>query len=924
MMIGNNTTVNLAYNSYNATTKALERTTRALTTGLRAASAADDASGYAIGEKISSQVAGVDRAIRNSQDGISMLQTAEGALNEINSMLQRMRELTVEAANDSLTTQDRNYIQLEIGELRKNINNVAGNTTFNGKRLLDGSSTAIWSADNENTKVKVTGAITAFDSFGQKKATNGNYRIEIRSKPGKGEIKKTSFFPQTIAEEYTDTETTPYLTVKPVDPIKDIPNKPTNEINIESGVDSTSAASGNGWNFSNGVLTITGSGTYNIVGSNTATTNRIVISEGVKASVFLTDVNIDVSSTRYASAFDMSGAKVDLYLSGTNTLTSGYDVAGILTQNIGSKTSELTINSASGFASEDGILNATCDSGCGAGIGGACHTAESGPSKWQGSTGKITINGGTINATANGPGAGIGGGAYFTSYSGVGSEVNVIINGGNITATGTGGAGIGSGAGSRADYTNVDSIIIAGGTITATGGAGSAAIGGGVGGNSGKILIDYDVRENMTLSGWIDTENGNTEPIGRGQNGLYQDPYEVAVTKTRIREATLADMPEFTNAESVFLVNEPQKIKITQGDGKTAEVLLYSNDTLKDVASKINDAIANDLGQGAYTDNIKNFCTIADGTPGIEAAYDTEKVYGKIYIRDDDGNLILDEYNQPQEFLPEDYAEYLETHTEEELEAFLETGLIGETTTATMLIRSAVAGSAGKLTFSSDNNDLINALGLMTIQDAEDNVFKASIYDAHSNLLIASNIESDGNTLNGVIHPNISVEFDAMANTKAIWSENGKNYVFQTDGQAYNTTIHILDRSTSFQIGQNTGEDIFINIGDMRTSALGIDGVDVSTRQNASDSIAMIDAALHKVNSQRSKIGSYQNELEYNTNSLRQTSIHLQESESRIKDADMSKEAIEFVKLQILNNTGSSMLAQANQNSQSIMSLFNL
>ena len=183
MMIGNNTTVNLAYNSYNATTKALERTTRALTTGLRAASAADDASGYAIGEKISSQVAGVDRAIRNSQDGISMLQTAAGALNEINSMLQRMRELTVEAANDSLTTQDRNYIQLEIGELRKNINNVAGNTTFNGKRLLDGSSTAIWSADNENTKVKVTGAITAFDSFGQKKATNGNYRIEIRSKP---------------------------------------------------------------------------------------------------------------------------------------------------------------------------------------------------------------------------------------------------------------------------------------------------------------------------------------------------------------------------------------------------------------------------------------------------------------------------------------------------------------------------------------------------------------------------------------------------------------------------------------------------------------------------------------------------------------------------------------------------------------------
>lgn len=887
MMIGNNTTVNLAYNSYNATTKAIERTTRALTTGLRAASAADDAAGYAIGEKISSQVAGVDRAIRNSQDGISMLQTAEGALNEINSMLQRMRELTVQAANDTLTTQDRNYIQLEIGELRKNINNVASNTTFNGKRLLDGSSTAIWSADDANTKVKVTGAITSLDNFGQKKATNGNYRIEIRSKVGKGQVQKSAIFNITTAEEYTYKGIVITDDVSPVNPITNIPEKPANEINIESGVDSSGAVSGDGWNFSGGVLNITGDGTYNIVGTNAATTNKILVSEGVKASVFLTDVNIDVSATRYASAFDMSGAKVDLYLSGTNTLTSGYDVGGILTQNIEATgaTSELTINSASGFGSEDGVLNATCDSGCGAGIGGACHTAiPGGTSKWQGSTGKITINGGTINATAKGPGAGIGGGGFFSGRPGAGSEVNIVINGGNITATGTGGAGIGSGAGSRADYTNVDSITIAGGTINATGGPSSAAIGGGQGSNSGNILIKSSVYENMTMSGWIDTENEHTDPIGRGQNGLYEDDGEFPSTATRIRTSTLRDISAMYNPEGLFMIEEPQKITITQGDGKTAEVLLYSNDTMYDVADKINNAIANGLGQRAYVDNLKSFCTIADGTQGT-----SESVMEQVPVYSKDG-----------------------------------TEIVGYTTNATMLIRSAVAGSAGKLTFTSGNNDLINALGLMTIQEAEDNVFTASIYDAHSNVVIASNVESDGNTLNGVIHPNISVEFDAMANTKAVWNENGKNYVFQNNGESYNTTIHILDRSTSFQIGQNTGEDIFINIGDMRTSALGIDGVDVSTRQNASDSIAVIDAALHKVNSQRSKIGSYQNELEYNTNSLRQASIHLQESESRIKDADMSKEAIEFVKLQILNNTGSSMLAQANQNSQSIMSLFNL
>ena len=86
----------------------------------------------------------------------------------------------------------------------------------------------------------------------------------------------------------------------------------------------------------------------------------------------------------------------------------------------------------------------------------------------------------------------------------------------------------------------------------------------------------------------------------------------------------------------------------------------------------------------------------------------------------------------------------------------------------------------------------------------------------------------------------------------------------------------------------------------------------------------LIDAALHKVNSQRSKIGTYINELEYNANSLTNTNLHLQESESRLKDADMATEYMEFIKLQILNGTGSSMLAQANQNSQALMKIMGI
>ncbi|MBQ6115431.1 MAG: flagellin, partial [Synergistaceae bacterium] len=87
--------------------------------------------------------------------------------------------------------------------------------------------------------------------------------------------------------------------------------------------------------------------------------------------------------------------------------------------------------------------------------------------------------------------------------------------------------------------------------------------------------------------------------------------------------------------------------------------------------------------------------------------------------------------------------------------------------------------------------------------------------------------------------------------------------------------------------------------------------------------LTLLDAAIRKVSIQRSKLGSYQNELEYNTNSLTETSLNMRAAESRVKDADMATEYMNFVKLQILTQTGNSMLSQANQSQQSIMGMIN-
>ncbi|PAE18204.1 flagellin, partial [Bacillus sp. 7504-2] len=107
-----------------------------LSSGLRINRAGDDAAGLAISEKMRAQVRGLDQASRNSQDGISMIQTAEGALQETQNILQRMRELATQAANDTNVTVDRNEIQKEINELTSEINRIANTTEFNTQKML--------------------------------------------------------------------------------------------------------------------------------------------------------------------------------------------------------------------------------------------------------------------------------------------------------------------------------------------------------------------------------------------------------------------------------------------------------------------------------------------------------------------------------------------------------------------------------------------------------------------------------------------------------------------------------------------------------------------------------------------------------------------------------------------------------------------
>nr|WP_285846399.1 flagellin [Niallia sp. MER TA 168] len=123
----------------NSASGAQSKSMEKLSSGLRINKAGDDAAGLAISEKMRGQIRGLDMAAKNAQDGVSMLQTAEGALNETHSILQRMRELSVQSSNDTNTDADRESINTEINQLKEEIDRIGNTTEFNTKKLIDGS-----------------------------------------------------------------------------------------------------------------------------------------------------------------------------------------------------------------------------------------------------------------------------------------------------------------------------------------------------------------------------------------------------------------------------------------------------------------------------------------------------------------------------------------------------------------------------------------------------------------------------------------------------------------------------------------------------------------------------------------------------------------------------------------------------------------
>ena len=165
LRIQNNVEAFNAHRTLTATSTQASKSMEKLSSGFRINRAADDAAGLSISEKMRGQIGGLAQAQRNAQDGISLVQTAEGSLNEVHSMLQRVRDLKVQHGNGTLSDDDKSAIEAEIGQIGSEIKSIVDNTKFNGNSLLDSAGFKFQVGANDDETID-TGAVSLSGAVG--------------------------------------------------------------------------------------------------------------------------------------------------------------------------------------------------------------------------------------------------------------------------------------------------------------------------------------------------------------------------------------------------------------------------------------------------------------------------------------------------------------------------------------------------------------------------------------------------------------------------------------------------------------------------------------------------------------------------------------------------------------------------------------
>ncbi len=834
-----------------------------ISSGLRINRAADDAAGLTISEKLRTQVRGINRALMNTQDGISLIQTAEGALNEIHSMLQRMRELALQSSNDTLTTTDRLEIQKEIMQLKEDINRISNGTEFNTRKLLDGSGTAnVSTSDPKNLDGVVVGEVLTFSDFSivvypQSVNIPGQGVKVLR---GTAEVQRSNIFTRTDGVIATGSTT-----------LQSISNFYDRNGNFILNIPQTLYVQGD-----------------NQQGS-------LVVSKDLTLNQLAERMQAAMTTDQLGKGLHFEGSKVVMNTYGeTNgqfTVTSGK------MGNVGriNFTGEQDLVTALGFQQvikpEDPVYSiASTNLGVEAGLRKTLTTQIAGH-RAAGLIAGVDLvfqpptqaYAQTLSATL---GISIPTGFTFDVDDSVSSTASVPIT-------------IDPGVWAMDQIVSIiNTDLVA---------------------NNSQVRVtlnDHYALQFYTLN------TGSAAFVSISNLALLPNPLGIANGRYT-GNSGYAGSTKSTNVISNFdFTANPVTFTVTDFHSATTATTInlpssYAAGGMASLVDAINNQIvANNLQIRAFNNNgTLELRSLESGVESNFTIVDNANTLSQLYIGTLTTNSGYDGVEARQDFAYDQAAakwgyNIADSTASAGLDhmSFYIADLDGRGMVITITEGIAALGQSFRT---------IQSIANIINQEASSAGVKiaAEIVTANMSMKIYSTVPGATGrvTFAELASP------DSVNTLQSVFGVTPKTY--QNGVGQYSYTMHLKDAFIQLQIGPNEGHSAKANIVRTDIVALGIRDLDLTTVPSSQEAIGLIDKALQYISSERAKLGAIENRLTYTTNSLRVGLENMSASESRIRDVDVAREVVELTRFQILQQSSNAMLAQANTSAQRVLDL---
>ncbi len=751
LRVNHNIPATAAYGELLRVSGRFEKSVEKLSSGLRINRAADDAAGLTISEKLRRQVRGLARATMNAQDGISMIQSAEGALNEVHSILHRMRELAVQSANDTLTSNDRLEIQKEVNQLRDDINRIAHNTEFNTKKLLDGSQNAKISTSSGFACGLVTGSA----------ADGGDYQVSLALlQGGSTQLQRTRIFTLHGRDELAKGETMLVSVAQFYD---------------ENGV--------------------------------------FILDEPLKLTLHGNSRTAEVNIDAYTSLDDLA----QLVQRG---MTDGKDGLGI-----DNSVAVAVVTAQTKFSGLGGYLE--FNSGY---IGEKGRVSFSGPQELVEALAVSTVRAARDNLV----------------------EVNLTDREGNLRTT-------------QIDCDRAVGLLTG---IDIQFDSQAAQVAGSRGLEEG---LYFSATESFTLEAGGQTINlvvasgySTLDGISRSFNMQLSTANGTAGLKGFV--ASVSDGEIKLSYQRPASVSSSLGNAFTVSDSYAASVLGFRN--------------------GIYSGSTES------GKNNDKAVWGFSKFREDLALNDIATIEVGDGRN----------STILEI-------AGAMTGEFGVVTVADMIsfeeLQARFNGNLQAAGVAVRVDQIDGAMVFTSTRIGRENVSESVVYSSIVSVKAVASV-----AMGSVVSAGESF-LRSFGITQGARSGIGDT----------NFRMHVMKNDNQYHIGANQMEVMKVAFSDMTARALNVDNLDMTTVEGAERAMGRLNIAIDRVSSERSKLGAYQNRLEYAITNLRSMHTNASASESRIRDADIASEMIEFTRNQVMRESAQAMVAQANSSASGILSL---